>query len=178
MFFAAQHLYWVVTGRFAQGSSVQDTWSVVFAEVFSVVLFALLALFPLALVWPFRPGGQRRLQIALLTAGYGAMILLNLSSFLFSWSGFGLYPVGVCVVGGLVAFVRPRYLTIPPWMVLVATWALGVGMTLYGAAYVYLAFLRPSSETFLTYLLLGGVNWTVEGLLFVATAWLAGRRLS
>lgn len=60
-------------------------------------------------------------------------------------------------------------------MVLVATWAFGVGMTLYGGAYVYLAFLQPTAEELLGYLLVGGVNWTVEGLLFVATAWLVGR---
>jgi hypothetical protein len=62
-------------------------------------------------------------------------------------------------------------------MVLVATWALGVEMTLSGGAYVYVAFLRPSFESFLTYLSLGGVNWTIESLLFVTTAWLAGRSL-
>ena len=175
MFFALEHLYWVVTGRFEVGASGHDAGSVALAGDLSVLLFVLLALYPVALVWPFRPIGQRRLQISLLAASYGTMILLNLSSYLFSWSGFGLYPVGVCVVGVLVAFVRPRHRTVPQWMVLVATWAFGVGMTIYGGAYVYVAFLRPVSETFLTYLLVGGMNWTVEGLLFMATAWLAGR---
>jgi hypothetical protein len=147
--------------------------------VFSVVLFGLLALFPLALVWPSLWIGQRRLQITLLAASYGAMILLNLSSVAFSWSGpwagFGLYPLLICLIGGLVAFVRPHHQGIPHWMVLVATWAFGIGMTLYGGAYVYLAFLQPTVETFLGFFLVGGVNWTVEGVLFVATAWLAGR---
>ena len=178
-FFAAQHLYGVVTGKFESGTAIHDPWSYVIAEVFSVLLFTLLALFPLALVWPSRWIGQRRLQITLLATSYGAMILLNLSSFLFSWSGawsgFGWYPLLVCVNASLVAFVRPRHQSILPWMVLVATWAFGVGMTLYGGAYVYLAFLRPNFESFLGYLLIGGLNWTVEGLLFVATAWLASR---
>jgi len=177
--FAAQHLCWFLAGRFGQGPTVQDTWSATLSGIFSVLLFGLLALFPLALVWPFCWIGQRRLQIALLAASYVTMILLNLSSFLFSWSGprsgFGLYPLLVCVIGGLVAFVRPRDQSIAYWMVLVATWAFGAGMALYGGAYVFLAFLQPTVDGLLGYLLVGGVNWTVEGVLFVATAWVVGR---
>jgi len=182
-FFAAQHLYWILSGRFGPGRtdarSAHDLWSYAIAEVFSVLLFTLLALFPLALIWRLRWIGRRRLQIALLAISYGAMILLNLSSFLFSWSGpwarFGLYPLAVCLTGVLVAFVRPPHQSIPYWMILVATWACGVGMTLYGGAYLYLAFHQSTADKFLGYLLVGGMNWTVEGLLFVATAWLASR---
>jgi hypothetical protein len=177
--FAAQHLYWTLTGWYEAGrlgvQSSHDPWAGVIAEVLSVLLFTLLALFPLALVWPFCWLSRRTLHIMLLATSYGAMILLNLSSVVFSL-GFGLYPLAICVVGGLVAFVRPRRHSIPQWMVLVATWALGVGMTLYGGVYVYLAFFQPTAEMFFIYLVIGGMNWTVEGLLFVATAWLTSRR--
>ena len=179
MFFAAQHAYWLLAGRFGLEPTVHDTWSVTLSGIFSVLLFGLLALFPLALVWPFCSIGPRRLRIALLAASYVTMILLNLSSFLFSWSrpwsGFGLYPLFVCAIGGLVAFARPRDQSIPRWMVLIATWAFGAGMTLYGGAYVFLAFLQPTVDGLLGHLLVGGVNWTVEGVLFVATAWVVGR---
>jgi hypothetical protein len=177
IFFALQHLIWILAGRFelslASGRPATDPWAYAIAAVFSVLLFTLLALFPLALVWPGHRLSRRQLQVALLAASYGAMLLLNLSSVVFSL-GFGLYPVTLCVIGGLVTLVRPGHRSIPQWMVLIAAWALGVRMTLYGGGYVYLAFLQPTAETFLGYLLVGGMNWTVEGLLFVATAWLAG----
>lgn len=179
-FFAVEHLYWFLAGSFGLGSAVLDNRSYAIAAVFSVVLFGLLALFPLTLVWPSRSIGRRRLQISLLATSYGAMILLNLSSFVFSWSGpwsgFGYYPLLVCLVSVPVALVRPRHQSGPYWMVLVATWAFGIGMTLYGGAYVYVAFLQPTTEEFLGYFLVGGVNWTVEGVLFVAAAWSRGRK--
>jgi hypothetical protein len=178
-FFALEHLYWFVSGSFVLTSAIQDTRTYAIAAVFSVVLFGLLALFPLTLVWASRSIGRRRLQISLLATSYGAMILLNLSSFVFSWSGpwsrFGYYPLLVCLSGVLVALVRPRHQSVPYWMVLVATWAFGIGMTLYGGAYLYVAFLQPTTEEFLGYFLVGGVNWSVEGVLFVAAVWLASR---
>lgn len=179
MFFAVRHLFWLLAGRFGLEPTVQDTWSVMLSGIFSVLLFGLLALFPLALVWPFGWIIRRPVQISLLVASYVAMILLNLNCLLFSWSGpwsgFGLYPLAACLIGGLVAFARPRQQSIPHWMILVATWVLGAGMTLYGGTYMFLAFLQPTTDRFLGYLLVGGVNWTVEGVLFVATAWLVSR---
>lgn len=89
-FFAVQHLYWFLSGRFdleQTGARSAQAPTYVFAGVFSVLLFGLLAFFPLVLVWPVRRMGQRRLQIALLLVSHVAMVSLNLSSLLFSWSG-------------------------------------------------------------------------------------------
>lgn len=63
-------------------------------------------------------------------------------------------------------------------MVLVATWVMGVAMTIYECAYVIVAMGERGTELFLVYLVTGGASWLSGGVLFVATAWMAGRQRS
>ena len=89
--------------------------------------------------------------------------------------GSALFGAGVCILGVVVALVRPKTQRPVHWMLLIATWAVGICMMLYGAAYVYSSFFQPRFEKGLSYFLLGGMNFTIEGILFVATAWQMSR---
>jgi hypothetical protein len=142
----------------------------------SVLLFISVALLPLALVWPFRWISHRSLQIVTLLMGY-----LALSSFaIYEWvvaaeQKAALTAALVCAISAVFAFVRPKSQSVARWLVFIATWVFGAGMALYGGAYVTLAFFQPTFDKILGYLFLGGMTFSVEGLLFMATAWLVRR---
>lgn len=117
------------------------------------------------------------MQIITLILAYIGMIGFTIYELVLAQEpGVALFGAGVCLVGALVALMRPENQSRASWMVLIATWVVGVGMALYGGAYVYLAFFQPTFEKRLGYFLLGGVNFTVEGILFVATAWMTSLR--
>ncbi|GCE31850.1 hypothetical protein KDA_73340 [Dictyobacter alpinus] len=152
-------------------------WLYILLTTLSVLLFTTAALFPLSLIWPFHWLRKSRLQMITLVLAYIGMLGFTLYELVLAKNepgavGFG---VGVCVLGVIVAFIRPRKYNIAQWMVLIATWAIGIGMTLYGGAYICLSFFQPTFEQGLSYFSLGGINFTVEGILFVATAWLISR---
>ena len=141
------------------------------SSILSVLLFACAALFPLALVWPFRWMSQSRLQFITLLLAYLVM------------GGFALYewvvaaePIaalsacGICVIGAVIVFIRPEGQRVTQWMVFIATWGLGMMMTLYGGGYLYLALHDIHSPGFPGLFFLGGMTWTPEGILFVMTA--------
>ena len=46
-------------------------------------------------------------------------------------------------------------------------------MTIYGCIWIVTALLNMHSAYFLQNLVAGGMNWTIEGILFVTVAWLA-----
>ena len=69
--------------------------------------------------------------------------------------------------------MRPHSQSVEHWLVLVATWIFGAGMTIYGCIWIVAAVLNSHSPSFPQGLLQGGMNWTIEGILFVTVAWLA-----
>ncbi len=69
--------------------------------------------------------------------------------------------------------MRPHSQSVEHWLVLVATWIFGAGMTIYGCIWIVAALLNLHSAYFLQGLVQGGMNWTIEGILFVTVAWLA-----
>jgi hypothetical protein len=178
LWFAAVH-FWLFFGPGSFRVQVQfahSTWVYAFASILSVLMFTAAALLPLALVWPFRWTSQRRVQQVTVILSYAALIGFIVYELVVAQElGVALSGATVCIVGGAVALTRPRHETIAHRMVLTATWAVGIGMTLYGGAYIYFAFLQPTFERGLGYFLLGGVNFTLEGILFVATAWMSSR---
>jgi hypothetical protein len=142
LFFTLEHVYWLCGGswlqseadmRSASSAFAQNPWSYVIQSVLLSALFAILALFPLALTW----------QGKHLKLGVG------------------------------VALVRPRTQSVERWLVLVATWIFGAGMTIYGCWWIVTAVLNMHAASFLQGLLQGGMNWTIEGILFVTVAALA-----
>lgn len=179
MWFAALHASLFFQGGSFAGQSqfAHNPWVYGLSSALSVLLFTSAALFPLALVWPFRWMSQPRMQIITLILAYIGMIGFTIYEHVLAQEpGVALAGAGVCVLGVVVALVRPRSQNVAHWMVLIATWIIGVGMALYGGAYVSIAFFQPTFEKGLGYFLLGGVNFTVEGILFVATAWLTSQR--
>ncbi|QBD75741.1 hypothetical protein EPA93_06860 [Ktedonosporobacter rubrisoli] len=165
-------------GSFALGPQFAHNYAIyLLSSTISVLLFTVLALFPLSLVWPFRWLSQKRLQIFALLLAYLAVI------------GFGLYEliiarelrgvvltIGICLAGVLVAFMRPRSQSLSHWMILVATWAFGIGMTLYGGGYLLIALLHINTPGFLELFFLGGMTWTPEGIFFILAAWSMSHR--
>lgn len=180
--FAAAHVYWALGGPIgltpAQTTELQVDGSVPYVLSWMVVtyLFAALGLFPLALVWPAGAGARRRLQRVAIGAGYSGMAGLALYGVLLSDAvGPIVLGGGVGLAGAVVGLLRPQRYTTETWMVLVATIAFGIGMLLYGLSYGVAAALSPDAQTRLVYAVTGGVSWTGEGVLFVATAWAATR---
>jgi hypothetical protein len=182
LFFTLEHVYWVCGGswlvstadtRNAASFFAQHPWSYVMQAVLLCALFAILALFPLALTWQGKQIKQRTLQGIVLICGYVGLILMAAYSFATQASVLGLACLGMCVLGVGVAFVRPRTQSAVRWQVLVATWMLGAGMTLYGGMWILTALLNSHAVYLPEYLVAGGMNWTIEGLLFVTVAWLA-----
>lgn len=160
-----------------QSQFAHNPWVYGLASTLSVLLFTGAALFPLTLVWPFRWMSQSRAQSITLVLAYLGMIGFTLYELVLAQELRGaLLGIGICALGAVAALVRPGNQSLEHWMVLIATRAIGIGMTLYGGAYISLAFFQPTFEKGLGYFLLGGVNFTVEGLLFVATAWLTSQR--
>ncbi len=178
LWFAAVH-FWLFFGPGSFRVQVQfahSTWVYAFASILSVLMFTAAALLPLALVWPFRWTSQRRVQHVTVILSYAALIGFIVYELVVAQElGVVLVGASVCIVGVVVAFIRPRTETAAHRMVLTATWVVGIGMTLYGGAYVYLAFSQSTFERGLGYFLLGGVNFALEGILFVATAWMSSR---
>lgn len=180
VWFVILHAYVFVGGGGSfdvQSQFAHNPWIYVLSTSLSILLFTAAALFPLALIWPFRWLSRPSMQIITLALAYIGMIGFAVYEQIFAQElGASLFSFGVCLLGVLVAFVRPRSLSVAHWMVLVATWTIGVGMVLYGGSYIWFAFLQPSFEKGLGYFLLGGVNFSVEGILFVAIAYLTSRR--
>ena len=182
LFFTLEHVYWAFGGSWllseanARNSVSQLahlSWSYVFGSVLLIALFAILALFPLALTWQGKQSTQRHMQWIAVILGYVGMILMAAYSFATQQSLVGLASLGICVLGVGVAFVRPHSQSVERWLVLVATWIFGAGMIIYGCMYIAVALLNMHAEYFLQYLVAGGLNWTIEGILFVTVAWLA-----
>ena len=135
-------------------------------------LFAILALFPLALTWQGKQSIRRHLQWLAVISGYIGMILMAAYSFATQQTLYGLTSLGICVLGIGVALVRPHSQSVERWLALVATWIFGAGITIYGCIWIYTALLNIHSAYFLQNLVAGGMNWTIEGILFVTVAWL------
>ncbi len=182
LFFTLEHVYWVCGGSWlqsevnAQSSASQLahlSWSYVAGSVLLIALFAILALFPLALSWQGKPSTQRHMQWLAVILGYIGMILMAAYSFATQQSVLGLVSLGICVLGVGVALARPRSHNVERWLVLVATWIFGAGMIIYGCVWLAMSLLNMHAADFLQGLVQGGMNWTIEGILFVAVAWLA-----
>jgi hypothetical protein len=182
LFFTLEQLYWVCGGswllseaniRSARSAFAQNPWSYVIQSVLLIALFAILALFPLALTWQGKHIKQRTVQWMAVILGYTGLILMAAYSFATQAIVLGLACLGICVLGVGVAFVRPHRQSVERWLVLVATWILGAGMTIYGCVWLVPALLNSHAADFLQSLVAGGMNWTIEGILFVTVAWLA-----
>ena len=180
LFFTLEHVYWLCGGSWLLNRAVtvesllaQNPWSYVFESVLYIALFAILALFPLALTWQGKQSTQRHMQWMAVILGYMGMILMAAYSFATQQTLYGLASLGTCVLGVGVAFVRPHSQSVERWLVLVATWIFGAGMTIYGCVWIVTAVLNSHTASFLQGLLQGGMNWTIEGILFVTVAWLA-----
>ncbi|GHO78229.1 hypothetical protein KSD_60000 [Ktedonobacter sp. SOSP1-85] len=179
LWFVAIHLYFFMSGESINGESqfVHEPWLYVLSWTLSLLLFTAAALFPLALIWRFRWMSQGYMQMVTLILAYMGMIGFTIYEWVIAQElGVALFGAGICILGVVVALVRPKTQRPVHWMLLIATWAVGVGMMLYGAAYVYSSFFQPTFEKGLSYFLLGGMNFTIEGILFVATAWHVSRR--
>jgi hypothetical protein len=182
LFFTLEQLYWVCGGSWllseaniqsARSAFAQNPWSYVIQSVLLIALFAILALFPLALTWQGKHINQRNMQWIAVILGYTGLILMAAYSFATQAIVLGLACLGICVLGVGVAFVRPHNQSVERWLVLIATWIFGVGMTIYGCIWIYTALLNIHSAYFRQNLVAGGMNWTIEGILFVTVAWLA-----
>jgi len=180
LLFTLEHVYWLCGGSWLLNRAVtvesllaQNPWTYVFESVLYIALFAILALFPLALTWQGKQSTQRHMQWIAVILGYIGMILMAADSFATQKSVLGLASLGICVLGVGVVFVRPHSQSMERWLVLVATWIFGAGMTIYGCIWIYTALLNIHSAYFLQNLVSGGMNWTIEGILFVTVAWLA-----
>jgi hypothetical protein len=182
LFFTLEHIYWVCGGSWLLGPAqtrnaarlfAQHPWGYVLQTALLCALFAILALFPLALTWQGKQLKQRTLQGVALLGGYAGLILMAAYSFATQAIGLGLACLGMCALGGGVALVRPRTQGAARWQALVATWLLGAGMTLYGGLWFVTGLLNMHTVYLPEYLVAGGMNWTVEGILFVTVAWLA-----
>lgn len=180
LLFTLEQVYWISGGSWLLnwGGSVesqfaQNPWGYVFESVLLIALFAILALFPLALTWQGKHITQRHLQWMAVILGYMGMILMAAYSFATQQAVYGLASLGICVLGVGVALVRPHSQSVERWLVLVATWIFGAGMTIYGCVWIVTALLNTHSAYFLQNLVGGGMNWTIEGILFVTVAWLA-----
>jgi hypothetical protein len=182
LFFTLEHVYWVSGGSWLLSTAdrrnaarffAQNPWSYVIQAVLLSALFAILALFPLALTWQGKRIRQRTLQGIAVSSGYVGLILMAAYSFATQASLLGLACLGICVLGVGVALVRPHGQGAARRQVLVATWIGGAGMTLYGGVWIITALLNMHAVYLPEYLVAGGMNWAIEGLLFVAVAWLA-----
>ncbi len=150
----------------------QNPWSYMIQAVLLCALFAILALFPLALTWQGKHFKQRNLQRIAVISGYVGLILMAAYSFATQASLIGLTCLGICVLGVGVTLVRPHGQSAVRWQVVVATWIGGAGMTLYGGIWIVMALLNMHTVYLLEYLVSGGMNWTLGGLLFLTVAWL------
>ncbi len=182
LFFTLEHVYWLCGGswlqsqadiRSASSAFAQNPWSYVIQSVLLSALFAILALFPLALTWQGKQSTQRHVQWLAVISGYTGLILMAAYSFATQATVLGLASLGICVLGIGVALVHPRSQSVEHWLVLVATWIFGAGMTIYGCVWLVTSLLNMHSADFLQGLIQGGMNWTIEGILFVTVAWLA-----
>ena len=186
LFFTLEHVYWVSGGSWLMSEAYMrplvslfalNPWVYVTATGLLIAPFAILALFPLALTWQGKQSTQRHLQWMVVILGYIGLILWGVWNFAHQQTVlqtvYWLFSLGICVLGVGVALVRPRSQSVEHWLVLVATWIFGAGMTLYGCFYIVMALLNIHSAYFVQNLVAGGMNFTIEGILFVMVAWLA-----
>lgn len=184
LLFALEHIYWACGGSLFVGEAdvrenmsqfAHNPWRYVLSWALLSGLFAILALFPLALVWPGQWLSRRSARIIAVTTGYVGIILMATYSFATGDNQTGLASLGISALGLAVALVRPRGQSIAHWMTLVAAWIFGAGMTIYGCCYTIFALSNIHAASFMAYLCAGGINWFVEGALFLAIAWLISR---
>lgn len=179
--FAAAHVYWALGGRIGLTAGqptdlrfADDPVTYVLSWALLVYLFGVLGLFPRALVWPAERQDRRWLQRAAILAGYigaGGLAVYGLVvSQAGALAGIGL---GISVAGLLIGLLRPQTQRVATWMVFVATVAFGVGMLVYGVSYLVVAAHTEDVATRTVYAITGGVSWTGEGILFIATGWFA-----
>lgn len=182
LLFAIEHAYWAFGGTWLLESGSTQELQRQFAEnpasyiiswAVDVMVFAVLALFPLALIWRGKRISQSRMQILTLAYAYASLFFFALTGVIRRDSMLIVFSLAVSVLSIPIAFMRPRNQNIPSWLVTFATWAFGIGMTLYGFSYFIVAFLNIHTGHFWTYIAAGGINWTIEGILFMIVAWLA-----
>lgn len=185
LLFALEHVYWACGGslflndadaRDNRSLFVHDPRAYVFSWALLSSLFAILALFPLGLIWSKQRISRWHMPAIAILAGYLGLVLMATYSFATEDKQTGWACLGVCALGIPIALVRPRGLSVARWMALVATWIFGGGMVIYGCCYIVVALANVHAASFVAYLFAGGMNWLVEGLLFLATAWLMSRR--
>lgn len=182
LLFTLEHIYWLCGGTWLLNKAdmpnteslfADNPWSYVIESSLLVTLFAILALFPLALTWQGKYIIQRNMQRIAVISGYIGMILMAAYSFATQATVLGLACLGTCALGVGVTFVRPHNQSAARWQVIVATWIFGAGMAIYGCIYIVTALLNIHAAYFLQYLVAGGMNWTIEGILFITVALLA-----
>ncbi|EFH88976.1 DUF3995 domain-containing protein [Ktedonobacter racemifer] len=182
LLFAMEHAYWAFGGTWllASGSTqelqrqfAENPASYIISWAVDVMVFAVLALFPLALIWRGKRISQSRIQIFTLIYAYASLFFFALTGMIRHDNMLVLFSLAVSVLSIPIAFIRPRNQNIPSWLVTFATWTFGIGMTLYGLSYFIVAFLNIHAGHFWTYIAAGGLNWTIEGILFMMVAWLA-----
>ena len=149
LLFTLEHVYWVSGGSWLLSEALargfvslfaQNPWSYVAGMGIIIALFAILALFPLALTWQGKQSTQRHLQWMVVILGYMGLILFAVWSFATQQTVqtvYGLASLGICVLGVGVALVRPHSQSVEHWLVLVATWIFGAGMTIYLRLFLY-----------------------------------------
>ncbi|WP_201371864.1 DUF3995 domain-containing protein [Ktedonobacter robiniae] len=182
LLFALEHAYWAFGGTWllASGSTqelqrqfAENPASYIISWAVDVMVFAALALFPLALIWRGKRISQSRMQILTLVYAYVSLFFFVLTGVIRHDSMLIIFSLAVSVLSIPIAFMRPRNQNIPSWLVIFATWIFGIGMILYGLSYFIVAFLNIHAGHFWTYIAAGGLNWTIEGILFIMVAWLA-----
>src|SRR5512135_56443 len=107
LFFTLEQLYWVcgeswllseANMRSARSTFVQNPWSYVIQSVLLIALFAILALFPLALTWQGKHLTQRHMQWMAVLLGYTGLILMAAYGFATQVIVLGLACLGICVL--------------------------------------------------------------------------------
>ena len=104
LFFTLEHIYWLCGGswlqsqadiRSASSAFAQNPWSYVIQSVLLSALFAILALFPLALTWQGKHIKQRTMQWMAVISGYTGLILMAAYSFATQQSVLALASLGI-----------------------------------------------------------------------------------
>src|SRR5512142_5256 len=99
LFFTLERVYWVCGGSWLLSEALargfvslfaQNPWSYVAGMGLIIALFAILALFPLALTWQGKQSTQRHLQWIAVILGYMGLILFAAWSFATQQTVYGL----------------------------------------------------------------------------------------
>lgn len=181
--FAAAHAYWAFGGTAllsaAMGKDSREQWDrdprgYAVSWAILTLLLVCAGLFPAALAWRGGRVDQRRMERLAVASGYAGMVSLIGLGLATGEPGLSVVGGGGAALGGVFALVRPRGERVSRWLVLVATWGLGGAMIVYGCAYLgVVAFSTVERDNLLAYLVAGGMNWSLGGILFVTTAWLS-----